>query len=247
MKAHLHALPTSMRVRSRKTPITHPHAQIRQSHLENRHHLIFAVIQFVHLPLLLIQIFKSSEEFTLLPRVLLTLRKFFVTGVVGFPLPLLVLLDLGIGSGFLLFDRFAQEPVLATLPLHLHLMIIEDTIERICSFFRLLTAFPVQFACVVHTFSGSIRPPLHVLQSSLERFPLFRHFGVGNRGFSIAMIGIDAKRNEPISNGILLGRPTSSVGVHQFHCICFYRCRHNGNQFRLCWLCWQRRGLPALV
>src|SRR5215470_16477895 len=38
-------MPTGMSVRSRKTLITHPHAQVRQSHLEDRHHLIFAVVK----------------------------------------------------------------------------------------------------------------------------------------------------------------------------------------------------------
>ena len=47
-------------------------------------------------------------------------------GVVSFPLSLLVLLNLSISYGLLLLDRFLQKPVLDTLPLHLHLMIIED-------------------------------------------------------------------------------------------------------------------------
>ncbi len=46
--------------------ITHPHAQICQGDFTDGHHLIFVVFQFVHLPLLLLQIFKRSEEFTLL-------------------------------------------------------------------------------------------------------------------------------------------------------------------------------------
>jgi hypothetical protein len=67
------------------------------------------VVQFVHLPLLLFQIFEWYEEFTLLSAVLLALRELFVAGVVGFPLSLLVLLDIGISSGLLLFDRFLTE------------------------------------------------------------------------------------------------------------------------------------------
>jgi hypothetical protein len=70
-------------------------------------------------------------------------------------------------------------------------MVIEDAIERVGSFFRLLTAFPVQPTSVVHPLPGSNRPPLHVLQPFLQRFSLFRHFGVSNGGFGIAMIDIE--------------------------------------------------------
>src|SRR5215470_8359021 len=84
-----------------------------------------------------------------------------------------VLLNFGICHSLLLFDRLTPQPVLHPLPLQLHLMIIEDAIERIGSFFRLLTAFPVQLARVVHPLTGSHRPPLHVLKPFLQRFSLF--------------------------------------------------------------------------
>jgi hypothetical protein len=98
----------------------------------------------------------------------------FVAGVIGFPLSLLVFLDLGIGPGLLLFDRLTQNPVLDPLPLHLPLMIIEGAIEGIGSFFGLLTAFPVELACIVHALAGSIGPASHMVESLLEGFPLFR-------------------------------------------------------------------------
>ena len=41
--------------------IAHPHAQICQGHFTDGHHLIFAVIQFIHLPFLLCQIFNGSQ------------------------------------------------------------------------------------------------------------------------------------------------------------------------------------------
>jgi hypothetical protein len=43
----------------------------------------------------------------------------------------------------------------------------------------------------VHTLASSISPPLHVVEPPLERFPLFRHFGVGDNGFSIAVVDIN--------------------------------------------------------
>jgi len=57
----------------------------------------------------------------------------------------------------------------------------------------------------------------------------------------------DAKRDQPVANGILLSRPASRVGLYQFDCLCFCRRRHNGNQFRLHRWCWHRRDLPALI
>src|SRR6266702_7134305 len=162
-----------------------------QGHFTDRHNLILTVIQFVHLAFLLGEILNGSQQFTLLSAVLLALRKLFVARVIGFPLPLLGRFNFAVCHGFLLFDCFPLEPMLYALPFHLPLMIIEDAIERIRAFFRLLTAFPVELARVVHALAGSNRPPLHILQSPLERFSLFRHFGVGDDGFSIAVIGIN--------------------------------------------------------
>jgi hypothetical protein len=53
----------------------------------------------------------------------------FVAGVIGFPLPLLILFNLGIGTRLFLFDRFPQEPVLDALPLQFDLMVCEGTVE----------------------------------------------------------------------------------------------------------------------
>src|SRR6516162_2454747 len=99
-------------------------------------------------------------------------------------------------------------------------MIVEDAIECIGVFFGMLTAFPIELAGIVHTLASSIRPPLYILKPLLQRFSLFCHFRVGNGGFGIAMIAIDAKRNEPVPNDVLLGRPASRVGLHQFYRIC---------------------------
>jgi hypothetical protein len=49
-----------MRIAGRKETVTHPHRQIRQGQLADGHELIFAVIQFVHHPLLGRQIFESA-------------------------------------------------------------------------------------------------------------------------------------------------------------------------------------------
>jgi len=85
-----------------------------------------------------------------------------------------VLLDLGIGHRLFLLDRLTQLPVIHPLPLQLHLVSVEDALESICTLFGELTAFPVQLTRVVYPLAGSIGPPLHVVESSLEGFPLFR-------------------------------------------------------------------------
>ena len=83
------------------------------------------------------------------------------------------------------------------MPLHFPLMIIEDAIEGIGSFFGLLTAFPVELAGIVHALAGSIGPAFHIVEPLLERFSLFCHFGVGDRCFGIAVVDIDTKRDKP--------------------------------------------------
>ena len=70
-------------------------------------------------------------------------------------------------------------------------MFIEDTVEGIRTFFRLLTAFAVEQACVVHVLAGSNRPPSCIVEPLLQGFALFRHFGVGDGRFSVTMIDIN--------------------------------------------------------
>src|SRR6516225_6607457 len=59
------------------------------------------------------------------------------------------------------------------------------------SFLRQLASFGVELTRIVHTLPGSGCPSLHVLQSPVQRFSLFRHFGIGDGGFGIAMIDIN--------------------------------------------------------
>ena len=54
-----------MRIGGRKETVAHPHRQIRQGQLANRHNLVFAVIQFMHHALICGQILQGSQEFTL--------------------------------------------------------------------------------------------------------------------------------------------------------------------------------------
>ena len=122
LEEDLQAMPTRMSVRFWKIAVTRPHPQIRQSYLTDGHDLVLAVVQFVHLPSLLYQIFQSSQQFTLLPAVLLALSKLAIAGVVGFPLSLLVLLDLGVGHRLFLPDGFAQQIAVHVLQLQFHLM-----------------------------------------------------------------------------------------------------------------------------
>src|SRR5260221_12839394 len=73
LEEDLQAMPTRMSVRVWKIAVTRTHPQIRQSYLTDGHDLVLAVVQFVHLPSLLYQILQSSQQFTLLPAVLLAL------------------------------------------------------------------------------------------------------------------------------------------------------------------------------
>src|SRR6266567_7340495 len=123
--------------------VARPHPQIRQRHLADAHDLVLAVVQFVHLPSLLYQILQSSQQFTLLPAVLLALSKLAIAGVVGFPLSLLVLLDLGVGHRLFLPDGFAQQIAVHVLQFQFHLMVIKDTIQFRCPLFGQLRAFVV--------------------------------------------------------------------------------------------------------
>ncbi|HEY6289271.1 MAG TPA: hypothetical protein VIW48_07480, partial [Nitrospiraceae bacterium] len=83
------------------------------------------------------------------------------------------------------------------LPLQLHLMGVEVAIQGIRVRFGELTAFPVEFTRIVHALACSIGPALHVVESPLEGFPLFRDLGVDDRRFTVSVIDIDTKRNEP--------------------------------------------------
>jgi uncharacterized protein YbjT (DUF2867 family) len=58
-------MPTRMSLLCWKIVITHPQVEIRQGDLADRHDLILAVIQFVHLTFLLRQILHGSQQLTL--------------------------------------------------------------------------------------------------------------------------------------------------------------------------------------
>src|SRR6266702_7322744 len=111
-----------------------------------------------------------------------------VTGLVGSPLLSLVLLDLGIGHGFFLFNSFAQEPVLHPLLLQLDLMVVEDAIEGSSPFFGELTAFRVEFTGVLRTLACSICPALYIGEPFFQSSPFLGDLRILHRRFAIAMI-----------------------------------------------------------
>src|SRR5215471_14695337 len=106
--------------------------------------------------------------------VLLTLGKLAIAGVVDFPLPLLVLLNLSIGGSLFFLDGLTYLEVLHPLPHQLHLVSAQDTIEGVCPLFGELTAFDVELTGVVHALPSSIRPPPYVIKppSPLDLLPL---------------------------------------------------------------------------
>ncbi len=113
-----------------------------------------------------------------------------VTGLVGFPLPSLVFLDLGIGHGFFLLDGFTQQPALCTLLLQLDLMIIEDTVESSGPFFGEPASLRVEFTRIVRTLARSIRPALYIGEPFFQGGPALSELRILHRRFAIAMIGI---------------------------------------------------------
>ena len=107
---------------------------------------------------MLCQILDGSQQLTLFPAVLLTLGKLPIAGVVGFPLALLIFLNLGIGSSLFLFDRLAHLPLIYSLLHQLHLVHAQDTIESICPLFRELAPFDVKLTGIVHA-EAQLHPP----------------------------------------------------------------------------------------
>src|SRR5207247_2138820 len=99
-------------------------------------------------------------------------------------------------------------------------MIVEDAVQFGRLLFGELTAFPVELARIVHALTSSIRPASHVVESPLEGFPLFRSLRIDDWCLGKPMIRVDAKRNEPIANGVLLGGKAARVRLGQFHRVC---------------------------
>src|SRR2546430_1408114 len=100
------SLPGRMSETLWKIVVSGPHHQVCKCDFEHGHHLIFAIVEFVHRSFMCREVFERSQQVTLLPTITLALRMLAVTGLVGFPLPSLVFLDLGIGHGFFLLDGF---------------------------------------------------------------------------------------------------------------------------------------------
>ncbi len=92
-------------------------------------------------------------------------------------------------------------------------MVVENAIQRSCAFFGELASFVGEFTGVVHTLASPLCPALYIPKASLQCLSLFRNLRIDHRRFVIAVIDIDAKRNEPVSNGILAGPGQRRVEV----------------------------------
>src|SRR5260221_12844293 len=65
------ALPPAVLIALAKILIPHPHPDIGQSHLEERHDLVLGVIEFIHLPRLRFEIFLLPKDLPQFPAVAL--------------------------------------------------------------------------------------------------------------------------------------------------------------------------------
>src|SRR5712672_3624425 len=102
MEERSQPLPGRMSETLWKVVVSGPHHQVCECDFEHGHHLIFAIVEFVHRSFMCDEVFECSQQVSLLPTITLALRMLAVTGLVDFPLPSLELLDLGIGQGFFL-------------------------------------------------------------------------------------------------------------------------------------------------
>lgn len=148
--------------------ISGPHHQVCQRDLEHSHHLILPIVEFVHRAFIRREVFACAQQVTLLATIALALLMLPVTGLVGFPLPSLVVLDLGIGHGFFLLDGFTQQPALRAVLLQLDLMIIEDTVEGSGPFFGEPAPLRVEFTRIVGTLTSGVCPPLRIGEALLQ-------------------------------------------------------------------------------
>src|SRR5258708_876930 len=72
------SLPGGMRVVWRKIVVARPHHQIGKRELADGHDLVFPVIQLIHYPLVLLQVFQCPQNIALLMGIPLTLGIVFV-------------------------------------------------------------------------------------------------------------------------------------------------------------------------
>src|SRR5260221_52723 len=151
--------------------VSGPHHHVCERDLEHGHHLILPIVEFVHRSFMRREVFKRAQQVTLLATIALALLMLAVTGLVDFPLPSLVFLDLSIGHGFFLLDGFTQQPAFRALLLQLDLMIIEDTVEGSGPFFGEPAPLRVEFTRIVGTLACSICPPLHIGEPLLQSGP----------------------------------------------------------------------------
>src|SRR5712691_11230006 len=167
------------------------------------------------------EIFERAQQVTLLATIALALRMLAVTGLVGSPLLPLVLLDLGICYGFFLFDGFAQEPVLHPFLLQLDLMVIEHAVESSGAIFGELAPFCVELTRIVRTLARSICPALDIGEPFFQGSPALSDLRILHGRLAIAMMGIEAQRQQEIADDVFLRRPALGVGLSEFdriHC-----------------------------
>jgi len=102
-------VPGGVGVGGREVRIPGPHHQVDQGQLEDGHHLVFAVVQFVHGLLALSQILQLPQEVALLSAGSLAGVERGTEDVVGLPLALLILSQVSLRYPLPCLASFAQE------------------------------------------------------------------------------------------------------------------------------------------
>src|SRR6266487_1977692 len=174
-------MPGGMSIRSGKILVTSPHRQIRESHPTDSHHLVLAVIQFVHPSLPHIQLFQSPEYLALFLTVTLLFAELLVALLIGPPLFRTDLLQFCINDSFALLDLPSQHVISHSLFFQCALVQTQFPVEFIAPTLVLFAQALMSFTGLLFSCASTLRPlpqaALALLQvgSSLRYLRVFHH------------------------------------------------------------------------
>src|SRR6266508_2149405 len=226
----LQTLPGGMGVAGRKIHLARPHHQVGQRDFTDRHHLVFGVVQFVHLLFACREILQGAQQGALLlaiPLLLPVLAIALVESTTDCRIPLV---HSGGCCGLGLLEELLTDALIQCLRLQFALALAEFPVQLPHARLRLgiqaLMAPPRPPTALACTFG----PAFEGGEPLLYGLAPFADLGVHHLGLGISVIGIEPQRNEVVTDDVFLQRPALEIGLGQLYGIANISRGHNWDE-----------------
>jgi len=182
-------IPGCMGIRAGKVLIPRPHHQVRQRHLADGHHLIFVVVQLVHLLLTSVQVFQLPQRGSLILAVAFDFSPLGIAFAFRTPVVRYQFFEFGINLRFPLANDPTDGVGIHTLVMQGILLLVQFAIPDITALFAVGVAPICPATGVIVSFAGAICPLLEAITALLQGRTLLGHFRVFDVRFAVVIVG----------------------------------------------------------